>query len=600
MSGVFGVCNAKSENDFRTMEGRLRDFESHEHTRLQMEFASRGACLLGRRHLGVFSQPDLPAARGDSPLLVTTGYCLSDDTAALGWSPKQRDAVLDLLDAGRYEGLAALNGSFQCACLDRQGRVLRLFNDRFGLTPLFLYCRPPCLAFASEPDLLLLLMAAGGHETFALDRAALNEWLEIGFLMGKRMLLKDVTILPAASVLTWDGQRLDIKRYWQPQYAEGEHRFDRVEMIAAIDTAIRRSVKRRVSGTHRAAISLSGGLDSRLLLAAAVGENLPVSAVTYGPENSPDHAIAAETVSLFDVEHSAYYDNPAAAVQSFEAVIRRTAGMTNILNSWGMQHGPAIGAQADLLINGIGGNELLGFLAFDLLRFLVPRSTSYLSRWLAAKLNPGWSTDDLELTRKELMSDSSTITNSISDYWHYCPASTSISRVYNFFLSERNQRANALGVALDDPYVEPIAPFLDNEVVDLALKVPPNERLLARFYRQLLRTHYPEAAGLRYSRTGLPASASTPRLFGVKLKQALTRHSHDPAHPWDHWLRNDLRDYVREMLLTPGTRSAGVLPPEIVRRKTNAFLNGEPVPAMVIGQLLSLEIFLRTFRPETC
>jgi asparagine synthetase B (glutamine-hydrolysing) len=369
-------------------------------------------------------------------------------------------------------------------------------------------------------------------------------------------------------------------------------------MMAAVDAAIRRAVKRRVSSHQRTAVSLSGGLDSRLLLAAAVKERLPVSAVTYGPEGSDDHTIAAETGSLFDVAHTQYYDNPESTVPFFETAIRRTAGLANVLDSWGLQHSPAIGAQLDLYINGIGGNELFGFLAFDLLRFLGGRNTDYLNHWLAAKLNPGWDAGELELIRRTLASDSEPFTIRLHDYWRNSPATSAIGRVYHFFLNEKSRRANALGVALDDSYVEPLAPIFDNAVVDLALQIPPKQRLLARFYRQLLRTHYPEAARLRYSRTGLPANASTPRLFGAKLTQALARRSRDPAQPWDRWLRDDLRDYVREMLIASDTRTTGVLPPEIVCGKTSAFLNGKAVPAMVIGQLLSLEIFLRTFRPE--
>jgi asparagine synthetase B (glutamine-hydrolysing) len=272
--------------------------------------------------------------------------------------------------------------------------------------------------------------------------------------------------------------------------------------------------------------------------------------------------------------------------------------MSNVLDLWGLQHGPLIHNTTGILLNGIGGNELLGFLAFDLLRFTIPRRTGYLTRWLLRKLNPGWSAADRVIIRHALAPDDPPLSERIDTWWRHCPAATPMARIYHFYLEEKSRKANALGVATDDLFVEPVAPFLDNDVVDLALQIPPHQRLLARFYRGFIQAQYPRLAALPYSRTGLPANASASRILLAKLMRRGEVRGRLSESPWDRWLREDLREYVHETLLGDASRLQEILPSEFVHEHVNTFMAGGRVPAMAIGQLLSLASFLKQFRPS--
>lgn len=533
--------------------------------------------------------------------MVSSGYCADDSGGGPGWSEDNLHTLQVFLDRDDRDGLARLNGTFQCAYLNADGHVLKLVNDRFGLMPLFIYERAPLLAFAPDLTLLLTLVRIFFPENKfnpALDREALAEWFEIGLVMGTRTLLCDLTVMPPGSVLTWDGERVSSMRYWCPRFCEENTPFGTGERGEALDAALRRSLRRRIPAAGRTSVSLSGGLDSRLLTGASVREGSPVSALTFGPEHSDDHAIASAVSEYLGIPHHRFFDQPGNAAESFDRGIRRTAGMANVLDLWGLQHGESIHETADILLNGIGGNELLGFLAFDLLRFKIPRSDARLTRWLLRKLNPGWSETDLSFIRRTIAPNESRVSERIGFFWKNCPAVSPMARVYHFYLEEKSRKSNALGVATDDLFTEPVAPFLDNDVVDLALQIPPRQRFLARFYREFFRTSYPELAAIPYNRTGLPVSAPTGRILMNKLMRRVGAGNAMTASPWTEWLRRDLSECVRDRLLDQSSAICAVLPREFIHGRVNDFLTGQPAPAtMAIGQLLSLESFLRQFQP---
>jgi len=271
--------------------------------------------------------------------------------------------------------------------------------------------------------------------------------------------------------------------------------------------------------------------------------------------------------------------------------------MANVLDLWGLQHGSRLHATTDILMNGIGGNELLGFLAFDLLRLRIPRGTDYLTRWLLKKLNPGWTAADMASIRRSLAPDAPSAAETISVFWTDCPARSPIARVYQFYFEEKSHKSNALGVATDDLFVEPVAPFLDYDVADIALQIPPHQRLLARFYRKYFCARYPDLAAIPYSRTGLPVGTSAARVLAGKLVRRVSGKRSASQSAWTTWLRHDLAALVRGRLLDQNTPVVDVLPEDIMRNRITAFMDGDASATMALGQLLSLESFLRQFKP---
>ena len=75
------------------------------------------------------------------------------------------------------------------------------------------------------------------------------------------------------------------------------------EAIDEFARLLKNAVAKRSSGNHRTGIFLSGGLDSRAILAAFPEADYPVQALTYGQKGSPDIEIARIVAKVNNVEH---------------------------------------------------------------------------------------------------------------------------------------------------------------------------------------------------------------------------------------------------------------------------------------------------------
>src|SRR5262249_19337220 len=86
----------------------------------------------------------------------------------------------------------------------------------------------------------------------------------------------------------------------------GEPRLDGAEALSRIDEAFGRAVRRCVAGTGHLGISLSGGLDSRTILAAIDTERTPLTAVSLGLDGSIDIRAAERMARLVNIPHRRY------------------------------------------------------------------------------------------------------------------------------------------------------------------------------------------------------------------------------------------------------------------------------------------------------
>jgi len=596
MSGIFGLYDKTGRIDLAAIEQRVRNFRVPDTSPHKIECIRRGPGLFGRYYLGVIQQPEIDRQQETSSIIVTTGYRVGDFPAPKvagspnsGFDRKTLDALERYIRQNDAAPFADFDGAFQILHCSPNGRSLTIVVDRCGLQPLYYFDGPDCLVFASDFSLLFTLLG----RTPEVDHKSLAELFEIGMVAGDRTLFSGVRVFPAGSIARYTDDKLTVRRYWRPVYADDREGFNGRTAMDLLDRALRKSVRERAALCGNTSVLLSGGMDSRLLLAAAVGEGLTVPACTFGDKDSPDHRIAAEVAGRLGVEHRRFIDEPLPTAMFFETGVRQTGGMGNPVDFTGMIHLPDIARLSPVVFNGYGGNNLLGYLAFDLLRFRFPRSRDCLGRWLGGKLNPGWGFEELKHIRQSLAPQVSEFAVRVSDFWKKYRNRSAITLLYQFLTEEKARRIDLLGVMADTIHLEPVAPLYGNEVMDIALSIPPRERLLARFYRRFLSSRYPDVAGIEYSRTGQPANASTARIVLSKVRGRLSRAG--PADVWADWFRDDLREYVGDHLLSGQSRIGELLGQDFVKTMVEDFLHGQSPRARVVGQLLGCEIFLRIF-----
>jgi asparagine synthase (glutamine-hydrolysing) len=189
-------------------------------------------------------------------------------------------------------------GMFAFAIHDRASELLFLARDRLGKKPLYYTSSPGFFAFASEIKALRLLPAVGRE----IDVQALGEYAAYGNTLGARSIYRDVRRLEPAHKLFMNINRpslaVEPSRYWsvrpEPDPVPTEN-----EWLEEIDRVLSEAVRLRLISDVPLGAFLSGGIDSSLIVAYMVRHSTePVRTFTVGfEEASHDESGYAERVA---------------------------------------------------------------------------------------------------------------------------------------------------------------------------------------------------------------------------------------------------------------------------------------------------------------
>jgi asparagine synthase (glutamine-hydrolysing) len=195
-----------------------------------------------------------------------------------------------------------LRGMFAIAIWDARRKRLVLARDRLGKKPIYWTIRDGRLAWGSELKALL----ADPSQPRELDRVALARFLQYQYIPAPGTILHGVHKLEPASVLTWDGGDVEIRRYWSPTYGPKANRSldeDREEGLELL----REAVRLRLRSDVPVGLFLSGGMDSSTVLALmAEASSQPVRTFTIGFEDAEydERNYARAVATHFGTQHT--------------------------------------------------------------------------------------------------------------------------------------------------------------------------------------------------------------------------------------------------------------------------------------------------------
>jgi asparagine synthase (glutamine-hydrolysing) len=193
-----------------------------------------------------------------------------------------------------------LRGMFAIAIWDGRRRRLVLARDRFGKKPIYWRIDGGRLLYGSELKALLLDPKAPRD----LDRQALAEYLQYQYVPSPRTIVAGINKLPAATLLTWEGGAVEVRRYWRLEY-EPKIRVSPAERREAVLDLMREAVALRLRSDVPVGLFLSGGMDSSTVLALAAG-NADVRTFTIGFEadDYDERGFAAAVANYFGTKHT--------------------------------------------------------------------------------------------------------------------------------------------------------------------------------------------------------------------------------------------------------------------------------------------------------
>ena len=208
------------------------------------------------------------ATRPDGSFAIIDGEIFDGlDEQRPGPSPGANDAkrLLNLYFAAGHKGIARINGAAVITIWDAVQGVLTQFRDRFGSVPGFFAEQQDGLIWASHISTLL---------TAGIDRSvnlvALDFYLSSGFVPAPFTLVENIQRIPSGHSLTCarDGS-VKLQAYWRPT-GQPKLEIGGPEATERLGLLFKQALLRRCSGTDETGVLLSGGVDSKFIVAALV------------------------------------------------------------------------------------------------------------------------------------------------------------------------------------------------------------------------------------------------------------------------------------------------------------------------------------------
>ncbi|MCG7497283.1 asparagine synthase-related protein [Vibrio sp. Of7-15] len=197
-----------------------------------------------------------------------------------------------------------LFGHFIILIHDVNNDELKVINDRYGMLPFYYHVNREKIIFSRT------LMGIFRHGVTAyLDDSALSDVAAYNVPFLEKTLYKKVSSLSGATQFIIDIPSLNIKKRktWEPAKLLYDADVPLEEVKEELLELLLEGVQKATSAEkNKVGVTLSGGIDSRVLLAAGLHLELDVEAYTTGIEGSRSLAYAKEMSSLCGVKHFSY------------------------------------------------------------------------------------------------------------------------------------------------------------------------------------------------------------------------------------------------------------------------------------------------------
>lgn len=510
------------------------------------------------------------------------------------------------------EALDRFNGMFAFAIWDRARQELFLARDRFGVKPMYYGLFGNVFLFGSEVKAILQ------HPAYkiGIDKSALVEYFTFQNIFSSRTLFSDVYLLPSGSymrVSLGNGQLPQPVQYWDYAFVEPNAPVDEREYIEELDRLLRQAVVRQLISDVDVGAYLSGGMDSGAITAIAATQLPYMKSFTCGFDlNSAsgmeikfDERARAEMMSYrFKTEH-------------YEMVLK-AGDMERVMPklAWHIEE-PRLGqcypnyyaAQlaskfVKVCLSGGGGDEIFGGYPWRYYRAVVNANfeeyiDKYYHYWqrlipntaIQQVFQPIWGDVKHVWTRdifRDVFAAHSDQLTRPEDYVNHSLYFEIKTFLHGLLLVEdKMSMAHSL---------ETRVPFLDNDLVDFAMRMPVRMKLANLNEAIRMNENEPANKSDQYSRRTQDGKLALRKVMARHIPAEIANADKQGfSAPDASWFKGESIDYVRREILDPRARIYEYMDYGAVSSLVNEHLSGAQNRRLLIWSLLSFEWWLKKY-----
>jgi asparagine synthase (glutamine-hydrolysing) len=625
MCGITGYVNASSAAADRALLERMNERIAHRGPDDDGFYVHENVGLAMRR-LAI-----IDLASGQQPIhnadktkwLIFNGeiynyQSLRADLLARGhqlYTKSDTEAVLHLYEEYGEDCLQHLRGMFAFAIWDERDKTLFLARDRVGKKPL-LYSHQTNgdLIFGSEFTALLEHPAVSRD----VDHEAIDSYLSYLCVPAPQTAFKAIRKLEPGHWLKWKDGRIETKRYWLPDFSR-KIKITEEEAIEETTRILRESTRLRMISEVPLGAFLSGGVDSSAVVALMAQESsTPVKTFSIGFEEQDFSELkyakrVAEHIGAeyheFIVRPNALEVLPALVEHYGEPYADSSAIPTYYVSRETRKH-------VTVALNGDGGDESFAgyerYMAMEIAEVYrrLPRALRSVLIEGPVNLMP---TSELKKTRvrdvQRFFASANESRNARYFRWMstFKPAVKPSLYTADFmdsltgqdashFLDQWFDRANGAGL-LDSTLLTDQMTYLPNDLlvkVDIAsmansleARSPFLDHHLIEFAASL-----PESLKMKRFQTKSLLKKVAARLVP---REVVYRRKMGFGVPVGQWFRGEMKDFVRDVLLSERSLSRGIIRPEMIAKYVDEHTTGRFDHAFQIWTLLMLELWFQRF-----
>lgn len=619
MSGIAGIINLKQEPVNKKILWGMTDSLAHRGPDGRGIYADNNIGL-GHRRLSVI---DL-SQRAHQPMQAENGdFAISYDgevynfkelrkkieEEGIGFGSKSdTEVVLKSFAKWGLSSLKLYNGMFSFAFWDRKNKKLTLARDRYGIKPLYYWQNNKVFLFASEIKAFLK------HPQFSadLDTETLLEYFTFQNTFTYKTLFKDVKLLQPGHFMQFKfkyGLKIETKQYWDFHFEEEKTIRTESEYQEELDRLFKQAIKRQLVSDVEIGSYLSGGIDSGSIVAVAserlrglktfcIGFDL--SSIS-GIELSFDERKKAEHISyIYQTEHYEMALKSGDMKRCLPKLVWAQEDLRLGQNYPNFYASKLASKFIKVCLSGLGGDELFAGYPWRYYRALKSKNFdeyifNYYRYWqrlipnltLKKLFTPirnevkGVWTEDIF---KNVFASHKLLPRKIEDYINhslYFEAKTFLHGA--LIVDDKLSMANSLEVRV---------PFLDNDLVDFAQKIPIKMKL--KDIEHI--TNIDEDGLEKYFERMDNGKMILRKTLGRYLKDELAnQHKQGFSGPDASWFKGESIVYVKDRLLDKKAGIYNYFDYATVKNIIYEHINGKHNRRLFIWSLLCFEEWLKTF-----
>ena len=625
MCGIVGVFNLNLETVQRSVLKSMTEKIAHRGPDGQGYFVSNNIGLAHKR-LAILDTSDNGAqpmsSRSQKWTIVFNGCIynfseLKQELKSKGHtfnSETDTEVICEGLDAYGTEFFERLNGMFAIAAWNNETKELFLSRDRFGIKPLYYWFNGKTLCFSSE------IKAIIEHPDYQIDvdLDALNEYFTFQNVFSFNTLFKGVTMLPPANTvkITTESDFIKHNSWWDYDFTQTDETMSSEHAVNETKRLFEQAVTRQMISDVPVGTYLSGGMDSGSITFVASKQVDRLSTFTCGFDmseatgreaNFDERRDAELMANHFKTEHFEQVMNAGDIRWSLPKLVYHLEDLRVGMSYPNYYISRLASKFVKVCLQGTGGDELFGgypwryYKVFDSLsqKEFFDQYYDFWERLVPDKEKEELFTkdvfDNIDIDEpRRVFENVFTFNNKLKYDTPEAHINNSLYFEIKTFLPGLFLVGDKLAMAHG---LEERFPFMDNDLVDFAMKVPVKHKLgnLEKEIKKIDENLEKEKKTISYREFDDGKNVLRKAMSDFIPEDIINRKKQGFSAPDESWYRGENAEYVKELLLSKNTISTKYINKDYIIKIVDEHINKGINHRLLIWSFMNFEWWCKIF-----